>query len=71
MSKSVLPSLEEARDRSFAVSRGERIRQLVEAQVSALEAVGRHLDDYDKVLMANAAIEVLYPAVAVDLPGWK
>lgn len=51
-------------------ARGERIKLLVDTIASAVTADGKTIDHYDKVLMAGAAVEVLYPSVAVDMPSW-
>lgn len=50
--------------------RGERIRELVEAQASALDALGKSLDRFDKVVLAHAAVDVLFPTAQVDMPSW-
>lgn len=54
-----------------SVGRGDKIRQLVEAQVSALDALGKSLDRFDKVVLAHAAVDVLWPTAPVDMPSWS
>lgn len=51
-------------------ARGARIKLLVDTQASMLDAMGKQLDRFDKVVLAHAAVDVLYPAAAVDMPSW-
>lgn len=57
-----------------AGERGEHIKQVVNAIYSALMSEGmmvtRVPQSMIKVVMAGAAIDVLYPSSPVDVPSW-
>lgn len=56
---------------TLAAERGETIRQLIDAQASALDALGKRLDRFDRVVLAHAAVDVLWPTTPVDMPSWE